>query len=84
MMNNQLAYNGQFFNAISRWAIWYRVMRQTGSTSATSFKASLSDFLQFDKTLNITQNQTNPATRSSDPAPEDFRPLGAPVLVRIE
>ena len=84
MMNNQLAYNGQFFNAISRWAIWYRVMRQTGSTSATSFKASLSDFLQFDKTLNITQNQTNPATRSSDPAPEDFRPLGAPVLVECE
>ena len=84
LMNNQLATNGQFFNAISRWAIWYRVMKQTSSIVSSSFKASLDDFIQFDKNLTITKNQTGLATRSSDAASEDFRPLGAPVLIECE
>lgn len=84
IMNSQLATNGQFFNAISRWAIWYRLMRQTKSTNASSFKASLDDFIQFDKNLTITQNKTNAVTRSSGTPFEDFRPLGTPVLVECD
>ncbi|MBO5815708.1 MAG: hypothetical protein J6R30_06305 [Bacteroidales bacterium] len=84
IMNSQLAANGQFFNAISRWAIWYRVMRQTKSTGASSFKASLDDFIQFDKNLTIIKNQSDIATRSCGILPEDFRPLGTPVLVECE
>lgn len=84
IMNSQFASNGQFFNAISRWAIWYRVMRQTKSIGATSFKASLHDFIQFDKSLTITQNKTNAVTRSCGTPIEDFRPLGTPVLIECE
>ena len=84
LMNNQMGSNGQFFNAISRWAIWYRVMRQTGSTSASSFKSSLDEFIQFDKNLTILQNQSNYAIGGIGTTPEEFRPLGDPVLIECE
>lgn len=83
MMNNQLRANGQYFNAISRWAIWYRVMKLSGSISAGSFKASLDDFLAFDKTLTITKN--NAVVNTQDTADQEvFSPLGPPMLMEVE
>lgn len=83
MMNNQLRANGQYFNAISRWAIWYRVMKLSGSISAGNFKASLDDFIEFDKTLTITKN--NAVANTQGPAEQDvFSPLGPPMLMEIE
>lgn len=84
LMNNQLSSNGQYFNAISRWAIWYRIMKMTKTIGASSFKASLEDFISFDKNLTIIQNKSNAITRQDETMTEDFRPLGAPVLVECE
>lgn len=77
IMRNQFADDGQFFNAISRWAIWYRLMRLTGSTSATDFKSSLAEFIAFDSTISA---DTHERTRS---ALYDLGtlPLAPPVLI---
>ena len=80
MMRDQFADNGNFFNAISRWAIWYRLMRLTGSISSTDFKSSLDAFISFDQTLDIDMNST--MTRSS--GPDGLLPLAPPVLVEVE
>lgn len=79
VMRNQFGTNGQFFNAASRWAIWYRLMRLTGSTSSAQFKESLAEFIAFDKT--ITMNE--PQTKGSDIgiADENFIPSAPPVLI---
>ena len=84
MMNNQLSSNGQFFNAISRWAIWYRLMRLTSSSYADQFKDSLDDFIEFDNTLSIIKNQAAANTGSGTNLVEEFRPLGPPVLIEIK
>ena len=78
VMNDQFAENGQFFNAISRWAIWYRLMRLTGKTY-TDFKASLSDFIEFDKNLTVEKNLST-TSRSVMPS-QDLKPLASPVLI---
>lgn len=82
IMRNQFGENGQFFNAASRWAIWYRLMRLTGSTEATQYKSSLEEFLNFDSGLTITQNQ--PLAKSmSESYPDDcFNPTAPPVLIQ--
>ena len=80
MMRDQFAENGNFFNAISRWAIWYRLMRLTGSISSTDFKSSLNEFIAFDRTLDIDMNSA--MTRSS--GTEGLLPLAPPVLVEVE
>ena len=77
IMRNQFADDGRFFNAISRWAIWYRVMKLTGSTSAPDFKSSLNEFLAFDSTITI---DTDGRTRSIS-YDERMLPLGEPVLI---
>lgn len=77
IMRNQFADDGRFFNAISRWAIWYRVMKLTGSTSASDFKSSLDEFLAFDRTITV---DTDARTRSISYDP-GMLPLGAPVLI---
>lgn len=82
LMNNQFGHNGQFFNAISRWAIWYRLMKLTGSISHSNFKSSLDDFIEFDKKLTINQNMA--ATRAETMNHEDFLPLGDPILIEYE
>lgn len=81
IMRNQMATNGQFFNAISRWAIWYRVMRLTNSTTATQFKKSLAEFIAFDENLKIEKNQ-NLSSRSLVEPIQEFKPLGPPVLIK--
>lgn len=78
IMRNQFGEKGQFFNAASRWAIWYRLMRLTGSTEATQFKNSLAEFIKFDKTLTITQNEALTKSLSC----EDFIPTAPPVLIQ--
>ena len=50
-MNDQFRDKGQFFNAISRWAIWYRLMRLTGMDVGNTFESSLAGFLNFDSGL---------------------------------
>ncbi|MBR5275062.1 MAG: hypothetical protein IKU33_07480, partial [Bacteroidales bacterium] len=77
IMRNQFADDGRFFNAISRWAIWYRVMKLTGSTTASDFKSSLDEFLAFDSTISI---DTETLTRSVS-YNQGMLPLGAPVLI---
>ena len=81
-MRNQFGENGQFFNAASRWAIWYRLMRLTGNTEATEYKSSLAEFLIFDSGLTITKNQ--PLAKSmSESYPDDcFNPTAPPVLIQ--
>lgn len=81
IMRNQFGTNGQFFNAASRWAIWYRLMKLTGSTSKTQFNESLEDFITFDKTVRITMSE--PQTKGSDIgiADENFIPTAPPVLI---
>lgn len=77
IMRNQFADDGRFFNAISRWAIWYRLMKLTGSTNASDFKSSLQEFIAFDSTISI---DTETRTRSTcyDPG---MLPLAPPVVV---
>jgi hypothetical protein len=77
IMRNQFADDGRFFNAISRWAIWYRLMKLTGSTSAPDFKSSLDEFLAFDSTVTV---NTDARTRSISYDP-GMLPLGPPVLI---
>lgn len=80
LMRSQLSSNGQYFNAISRWAIWYRLMRLTDSIDADNFKASLADFIEFDSGLEIEKNQSLAFTASAG----QFLPLGEPILVEYE
>ena len=47
VMRSQFPTNGHFFNAPSRWAIWYRLMRLTNSITATKFEDSLNEFITF-------------------------------------
>jgi hypothetical protein len=79
-MRNQFAENGQYFNAISRWAIWYRVMKPTGGTSASQFKDSFAQFIEFDKTLTITKNGVQ--TKGHEVSESTFVPTAPPVLVQ--
>ena len=81
LMRDQFSTNGNYFNAISRWTIWYRLMKLTASTSATDFKSSLNEFIAFDNTLTIEKN-TMPMTRSSET--EGLLPLAPPVLIEVQ
>lgn len=80
VMRNQFDTDGHYFNAISRWAIWYRLMRLTNSTTAQSFKESLDDFIAFDNKLTIEKNSA--LTKSCDA--EGLLPLATPVLIYEE
>ena len=81
LMRSQFDTDGKFFNAISRWAIWYRLMKMTESTNATNFKSSLNEFIRFDATLTIDKNGSA-ITRSS--GPDDLLPLAPPVIHKAE
>lgn len=80
VMRSQFSDDGRFFNAISRWAIWYRLMKLTGGTDASDFKSSLDEFIAFDQTLSI---DTGAATRSAV-YDEGMLPLAPPVLIEAE
>ena len=80
VMRDQFETDGHYFNAISRWAIWYRLMRLTNSTTAQSFKESLDDFIAFDNKLTIEKNSA--LTKSCDT--EGLLPLATPVLIYEE
>lgn len=81
IMRNQFGTNGQFFNAVSRWAIWYRLMRLTGSTSRAQFKASIEDFITFDKTISITMNELQTKGSEMVMSDEYFVPTAPPVMI---
>lgn len=83
VMRSQFTTNGHFFNAPSRWAIWYRLMRLTNSITATKFEDTLNDFITFDQKLTITMNDPSVLSRSAE-APQDYKPLAPPVLFRGE
>jgi hypothetical protein len=80
LMRSQFEANGQSFNAISRWAIWYRLMRLTGGTTATQFKESLDEFVAWDSTIDGWIPTTTYSIRNSA---EDngLLPLAPPVLI---
>lgn len=80
VMRSQFMGWGGFFNAISRWAIWYRLMKLTGSTSAPDFKSSLDEFITFDKTLTIEKNPEYITTKSDENV-DGYLPLAPPVLI---
>lgn len=80
VMRDQFNNNGQFFNAISRWAIWYRVMKLTGA-DYSDFKSSLNDFIKFDNELTIIKNQV---VSRGVMAPQDYKPLPPPVMIKGE
>ena len=84
MMNSQFSTNGQCFNAISRWAIWYRVMRLTNCISATSFKASLDEFIAFDKTIDGWNTSSSGNTEGGNYVELFLEPLGSPVIKKAE
>ena len=87
VMNNQFSQNGQFFNAISRWAIWYRTMRLAGEDVGSDFFSSLGEFKNFDKNLNIVQSEQVAAVASiyENTVPyEPLQPLAPPVLLQGE
>ena len=76
--------NGDCFNAISRWAIWYRLMRLTGSTTVTQFKNSLDEFVEWDQTI-PNRWSTSASTRSVDlnyVEDNQLAPLAPPVLIK--
>ena len=83
VMRNQRLESGHFFNAISRWAIWYRLMRLTQSTSSTNFKASLNEFIEFDKTLSIDCNSAHNNTYNLSDSAIEYMPLGKPVKQEV-
>lgn len=84
VMRNHFSQDGHYFNAISRWAIWYRLMRMTSSISSTDFKSSLSEFIQFDNTISINVNTAINNAFGSETATDQFLPLGAPQLQEVE
>jgi beta-lactamase superfamily II metal-dependent hydrolase len=65
-MRSQFEENGQFFNAISRWAIWYRVMRLAGVNVGNTFQASFDAFMSFDSGLEITFLEPNNSASKID------------------
>ena len=81
LMRDQFSSDGNYFNAISRWTIWYRLMKLTAGTSATDFKSSLNEFIAFDNTLTIDRSST-PMTRTSES--EGLLPLAPPVLIEVK
>ena len=86
VMNNQFGANGQSFNAISRWAIWYRIMKLAGATSAPDFKSSLNEFIAFDRTIQGWGGASAGAPTNGDEnfVENKFMPLAPPVVKRGE
>ncbi|MBO5075256.1 MAG: hypothetical protein J6C35_08105 [Bacteroidales bacterium] len=78
IMRHEHSDDGHYFNAASRWAIWYRLMKLTGSTTATAFKNSLNEFIEFDSGIDI----DIPTTRST--YVDEFTPSAPPVLIEGE
>ena len=80
VMRDQFNTNGNFFNAISRWAIWYRVMKLTGA-NYEDFESSLNDFITFDNGLNIQKNEDGNQSISRGMLDVEERlPLAPPVM----
>ena len=86
MMNSQFGANGQSFNAISRWAIWYRVMKLAGCTTAPDFKSSLNDFIAFDSTVGGWGGVAAgaPSVGGENFVEQKLQPLAPPVVKRGE
>lgn len=82
IMNYQLGENGQFFNAISRWAIWYRVMRLTNSISETTFASSLNEFIAFESENGYTVKKNVSLEGRSVLRPQEYKPLAPPELIK--
>lgn len=72
------------FNAPSRWAIYYRIMKLSGSTQATSFESSLNEFLVWDRTIDYNQANTLKLTRSLHNEANGLKPLGEVQITRGE
>lgn len=84
VMNSQFSNDGQFFNAISRWAIWYRLMMMAEAGVVYDFQSSLQLFTEFDSKLTIDKNDwgTSVYSNTAGVVPyEQLLPLAPPVLI---
>ncbi len=84
IMNSQFSNDGQFFNAISRWAIWYRLMMMAEAGVVYDFQSSLQLFTEFDSKLTIDKNdwETSVYSNTAGVVPyEQLLPLAPPVLI---
>ena len=86
VMNYQFGENGQSFNAISRWAIWYRIMKLAGATTASNFKSSLDEFIAFDRTIQGwgASSAGAPIVGGDNFVEKKYMPLAPPVVKRGE
>lgn len=72
--------SGEHFNAISRWAIWYRLMRLTNSVTTADFKSTLTGFVNWDAT--VSNRWVNMSARNINYVEDQkYAPLAPPVLV---
>jgi hypothetical protein len=90
IMNNQLTgsgTSGHYFNAISRWAIWYRLMRLTGGTTKTDFKSTLADFVAWDATVAnrwVSSSTVSNSIVMGGANETTYAPLASPVMIQGE
>lgn len=83
VMRNQFAENGKFFNAISRWAIWYRLMRlSTKLYDDTTFENTVEDFKSVDPGITIQSSSETISVKSSGEIIDSngHKPLAPPVV----
>lgn len=82
IMRSHLEANGHFFNAPSRRAIYYRLMKKTGGGDDWyNFESCFTDFFQWDPCRNIKLNWEETSTRSTCvEREEELLPLAPPVI----
>lgn len=83
VMRNQFAENGKFFNAISRWAIWYRLMRlSTDLYDDTTFENTVEKFKSVDPGITIQSSSETISVKSSGEIIDSngHKPLAPPVV----
>lgn len=82
IMRHQFDTDGQYFNAASRWTIYYRLMRLTGRLKVDKDKI-YSEFLEFEKNYTITKTDPNLVSateaRSFVVNQQELLPLAPPV-----
>lgn len=76
VMRNQLKEGGASFNAASRWAIWYRIMKLTGADS----EPTISEFVTWDAAHpQVASKSVSAFSRS---VVDELLPLAPPVYVK--
>lgn len=77
VMRDQFKEGGNYFNAASRWAIWYRIMKLTNSETDPTFDK----FITWEQSIPQSTNESRSAI-SDNPAMDKLLPLAPPVYVK--